>query len=82
MSKSWYDCSAEPYKRTNKDSPLRCPHCDRQFTMNGRSLDYYRAIRAGKVPTTTCKHCGNEFYYMNYTAKYCRENNVKATYKK
>lgn len=79
--KSWYDCSKDPYKRTKHDSPLHCPYCGKQFTMNGRYLDYYQAFRERRIPTTTCCGCGEEFYYRNLSAQYCREHNVVATWK-
>ncbi len=70
------------YKRSTTDSYSKCPWCGRQFTINGRMLDYYRAINEGRTPSTCCKHCGNEFYYRNVTAKYARETGIEVTWKK
>ena len=66
------------YKRTKSDSPLKCPYCDRQFTMNGRA--YYYDYRK-KLNETTCKHCGKRFLYRNISAQYAREHNLQATFK-
>ena len=70
------------YKRTKSDSPLKCPWCGKQFSMNGRWHEYYQSYSTGKFPYTTCRHCGNGFYYRNVTAQYVREHGIKATWKK
>ena len=70
------------YKRTKSDSPLKCPWCGKQFTMNGRYLDYYHAIGEGRFPSTTCKGCGNRILYRNLTAQYVRETGAVATWRK
>lgn len=31
---------------------------------------------------TECAQCGETFYYHNLSAKYCREHNIKATWKR
>jgi len=66
------------YRRTKSDSPLKCPYCDHQFTMNGRAFNYER----GKYNETTCKHCGKVFLYVNTTAKHAIENRIQPTIRK
>ena len=68
------------YKRTKADSPLRCPYCGQQFTMNGRRLAYY--LDNNPLHKTKCKSCNNEFYFTDVSAKYAREHNIpQATWK-
>lgn len=64
------------YKRTKDDSPLKCPYCNHQFTVNGRRWITHKGFNE-----TTCFYCGERFYFLNITAKYAREHNIKATYK-
>ena len=66
------------YKRTKHDSPLKCPYCGKQFTMNGRRLGY----KYGEMNITFCKGCGEMFYYRDMSGKYARENQVRATFRK
>lgn len=80
---------AERYKRTKSDSPLKCPYCGKQFTMNyQRYISYERGdcwwkALTNTIPrsTTTCKGCGKEFRYRNISAKTAREYGIRATFK-
>ena len=68
------------YKRTKNDSVLKCPYCGRQFTMNGRALDYQHEPKFD-LNQGVCKHCGSSFFYVNVSAKYAREHGLVATYR-
>ena len=68
------------YKRTKTDSPLRCPYCDRQFSMNmERYLSYNHRPRF-RLNVTECKGCKRSFYYRNISAQGARDLKMRATY--
>ena len=66
------------YKRTNHDSPLKCPYCGKQFTASLRRRMNYKY---GELNLTDCRQCKRQFYFRNITASYARENNLRATFK-
>ena len=78
----WYDCSKPPYKRKKGDTPFFCPYCGKETKMtNDRYLAYSHARNRGNIPKTVCLGCEKVFYFMPYTAEYCRTHNTRATWR-
>lgn len=71
------------YKRSKTDSALYCPYCGHGFRMNyERYMAMYDAHRRGfNYAITTCRYCGNDFYYQNVTPQFVRDTGIKAVLK-